>query len=174
MAIRVAINGYGRIGRCILRALFEAKRTNEIELVAVNDAGKDLSVHAHLTKYDSVHGVFQNTVEKVADGIVIDGHKIKFFAERDPHLLPWASLNIDVVLECTGIFTSKVKANAHLQSGAKKVIISAPGADDVDATVVYGVNHQILTRDMTVISNASCTTNCFSRACFSWDHRHRC
>ena len=162
MAIRIAINGYGRIGRCVLRALFETRRTNEIELVAVNDSGKDIAIHAHLTKHDSVHGVLHNTIEKATDGLIIDGHKIRFFSDRDPHLLPWASLGIDVVLDCTGAFTSKARANAHLQSGAKKVIISAPGAEDVDATIVYGVNHKLLTRDMTVISNASCTTNCLA------------
>lgn len=162
MAIKVAINGYGRIGRCILRALYENNRTNEIQIVAINDTGTDIGIHALLTQHDSVHGRLANKVEKTENGITIDGHEIRFFAERDPNLLPWANLGVDVVLECTGIFTSKAKASAHLNAGAKKVIISAPGGDDVDATVVYGVNHQILTRDMTVISNASCTTNCLA------------
>lgn len=162
MAIRVAINGYGRIGRCVLRALYENNRTNEIQIIAINDTGKDIGIHTLLTQHDSVHGRLSNKVEKTENGIRIDGHEIKFFSERDPNLLPWANLGIDVVLECTGIFTSKAKASAHLNSGAKKVIISAPGGDDVDATIVYGVNHQILTKDMTVISNASCTTNCLA------------
>jgi glyceraldehyde 3-phosphate dehydrogenase len=162
MAIRVAINGYGRIGRCVLRALYESKRTNEIQIVAINDLGPDIKTHALLTQYDSVHGYFPHKVENTEDSINIDGHEIKFFAQRNPALLPWANLGVDVVLECTGLFTSKEKANAHIEAGAKKVIISAPGGDDVDATVVFGVNHNILTKDMTVISNASCTTNCLA------------
>lgn len=162
MAIKVAINGYGRIGRCVLRALYESKRTNEIEIVAVNDTGADIGVHALLTRHDSVHGRLANKVEKTESGISIDGHAIKFFAQRDPSLLPWGELGIDVVVECTGIFTSKAKAAAHLRAGSKKVIISAPGGDDVDATIVFGVNHHILTKEMTVISNASCTTNCLA------------
>jgi len=162
MAIRVAINGYGRIGRCVLRALYESKRTNEIQIIAINDLGPDIGTHALLTQYDSVHGYFPHKVEKNEDGISIDKHEIKFFAQRNPSLLPWANLGIDVVLECTGLFTSKEKASAHLEAGAKKVIISAPGGDDVDATVVFGVNHNVLTKDMTVISNASCTTNCLA------------
>lgn len=162
MAIKVAINGYGRIGRCVLRALFEGKRTNEIQLVAINNMGGDLAINAHLTQNDSVHGYFNHKVEQQGDSLVIDGHKIKFLAERDPALLPWAELGVDVVLECTGVFTSKAKASAHLKAGAKKVLISAPGGDDVDATVVYGVNHSVLTKDMTVVSNASCTTNCLA------------
>ena len=162
MAIRVAINGYGRIGRNVLRALYEAKRTNEIEIVAINDLGSDLSIHTHLTQYDSVHGYFNHKVELIDEHLVIDGHKIKFLAEKDPSLLPWKAIGVDVVLECTGFFTSKAKASAHLTAGAKKVVISAPGGSDVDATIVYGVNHSILTKDMTVISNASCTTNCLA------------
>lgn len=167
MAIKVAINGYGRIGRCILRALFELKRTNDIELVAVNNLGSDIAVNAHITKYDSIHGHFNYEIETHHDQLVIAGQKIKFFNQRDPKLLPWKQLDIDVVLECSGAFTSKEKASAHLAAGAKKVLISAPGAsaqgaDDVDATVVYGVNHHILTPDMTVVSNASCTTNCLA------------
>jgi len=162
MAVKVAINGFGRIGRCILRALYESNRTHEIEIVAVNDLGKDIAIHAHLTQHDSVHGLFNHKVERSDDGIIIDGHKIKFFAERDPNILPWKDLGVDVVLECTGVFTSKEKASTHLNAGAKKVIISAPGGNDVDATIVYGVNHHLLTKEMTVISNASCTTNCLA------------
>ncbi len=162
MTIRVAINGYGRIGRNILRALYESKRTHEIEIVAINDTGRDLHIHQHLTQHDSVHGRFNYKVEKDAEHLIVDGHKIKFCAERDPNLLPWGQLGVDVVLECTGYFTSKEKASAHLHAGAKKVLISAPGGDDVDATIVYGVNHNILTQEMTVVSNASCTTNCLA------------
>ncbi|MFN7094103.1 MAG: type I glyceraldehyde-3-phosphate dehydrogenase [Burkholderiales bacterium] len=162
MTIRVAINGYGRIGRCVLRALFESKRTHEIEVVAINSSGKDIAINAHLTQHDSIHGYFPHKVEVGYDSLNIDGHKIKLISQRDPHLLPWAELGIDVVLECTGAFTSKEKASIHLKAGAKKVIISAPGGDDVDATIVYGVNHHLLTKDMTVISSASCTTNCLA------------
>ncbi|HLX52783.1 MAG TPA: type I glyceraldehyde-3-phosphate dehydrogenase [Aquella sp.] len=162
MAIRVAINGYGRIGRCVLRALYESKRTSEIQIVAINDLGPDIGTHVLLTQYDSVHGYFPHKIEKNEDSMSIDGHEIKFFAQRNPSMLPWANLGVDVVLECTGLFTSKEKASAHLEAGAKKVIISAPGGDDVDATIVFGVNHNILTKDMTVISNASCTTNCLA------------
>ncbi|MFN8770963.1 MAG: type I glyceraldehyde-3-phosphate dehydrogenase [Neisseriaceae bacterium] len=162
MAIRVAINGYGRIGRNILRAIFEYNRFSEIEIVAINDMGRDLAVHAHLTQNDSVHGRLNHKVETESDHLIIDGHKIKMYAERDPNLLPWGQLGIEIVFECTGIFTSKEKASAHLHAGAKKVLISAPGGNDVDATIVYGVNHHMLTRDMTVVSNASCTTNCLA------------
>lgn len=162
MTIRVAINGYGRIGRNILRALYEASRTQEIQIVAINDMGTNLAVHAYLTQNDSVHGRFNHHVDKDSEHLIIDGHKIMMFAKRDPSELPWASLGIDIVFECTGIFTSKEKASAHLNAGAKKVLISAPGDTDVDATIVYGVNHHVLTKDMTVISNASCTTNCLA------------
>lgn len=162
MAIKVAINGYGRIGRCVLRAIYEANRTHEIIVVAINDMGSDIAVHSYLTQHDSVHGLFNHKVQKHHDSIEIDGHHIKFLSERDPNLLPWAQLGVDIVFECTGVFTSKAKASAHLHAGAKKVLISAPGGDDVDATIVYGVNHQILTKDMTVVSNASCTTNCLA------------
>ncbi|MCC2644518.1 MAG: gap [Burkholderiales bacterium] len=162
MTIKVAINGYGRIGRCILRALYEGNHNNKIEIVAINDLGIDLETQALLTQHDSVHGYFSQKVEKTTDGISINGHEIKFFAQRNPSLLPWASLGVDVVLECTGIFTSKEKASSHLDAGAKKVIISAPGSDDIDATIVFGINHHLLTKDMTVISNASCTTNCLA------------
>jgi len=161
MAIKVAINGYGRIGRNVLRALYESGRTNEIQVVAINDLG-DSKTNAHLTKYDTVHGRFPFEVSVDGDYIVVNGDRIRVFAERDPAKLPWAELGIDVVHECTGFFTSKAKASAHLAAGAKKVIISAPGGNDVDATIVYGVNHQILKASDTVISNASCTTNCLA------------
>ena len=161
MAIRVAINGYGRIGRNIMRALHESGRTDEIEVVAINDLG-DAATNAHLTQYDTAHGRFPGTVEVDGDNIVINGHTVQVFAERDPSKLPWGELGIDVVHECTGFFTSKEKASAHLAGGAKKVIISAPGGSDVDATIVYGVNHDTLKANHTVISNASCTTNCLA------------
>ncbi|MEB2316452.1 MAG: type I glyceraldehyde-3-phosphate dehydrogenase [Xanthomonadaceae bacterium] len=161
MAIKVAINGYGRIGRNILRALYESGRTNEIQVVAINDLG-DANTNAHLTRHDTAHGRFPGTV--VVDGghMVVNGDRIRVCAERDPAKLPWGELGVDVVLECTGLFTSKAKASSHLAAGAKKVIISAPGGSDVDATVVYGVNHGVLKAGDTVISNASCTTNCLA------------
>jgi glyceraldehyde 3-phosphate dehydrogenase len=161
MAIKVGINGYGRIGRNVLRALYEAKRTGEIEIVAVNDLG-DAKTNAHLTRYDTAHGKFPGEVSVEGDAMIVNGTRIKVLAERDPAKLPWGDLGVDTVLECTGLFTSKVKAGAHLKGGAKKVIISAPGGEDVDATIVYGVNHNVLKKDMTVISNASCTTNCLA------------
>ncbi len=161
MAIKVGINGYGRIGRNILRALFEAKRTGEIEIVALNDLG-DANTNAHLTRYDTVHGKFPGEVSVDGDSMVVNGHRIKVLAERDPTKLPWGELGVEFVLECTGLFTSKAKAGAHLKGGARKVIISAPGGADVDATIVYGVNHNVLNKDFTVISNASCTTNCLA------------
>jgi glyceraldehyde 3-phosphate dehydrogenase len=161
MPIKVAINGYGRIGRNIIRALYEAGRTNEIQVVAINDLG-DSNTNAHLTQYDSVHGKFPFDVSVDGDSIVINGDKIKVFSERDPSKLPWGELGIDVVHECTGLFTSKAKASAHITAGAKKVIISAPGGNDVDATIVFGVNHTTLKASDTVISNASCTTNCLA------------
>jgi glyceraldehyde 3-phosphate dehydrogenase len=161
MPIKVAINGYGRIGRNIVRALYEAGRTNEIQIVAINDLG-DTNTNAHLTQYDSVHGKFPFEVSVDGDYIVINGDKIKVLAERDPSKLPWAELGVDVVHECTGLFTSKAKASAHITAGAKKVIISAPGGNDVDGTIVYGVNHNTLKASDTVISNASCTTNCLA------------
>lgn len=162
MAIRIAINGYGRIGRCIIRSLFESNRTNEIEIVAINTMGKDLNTHAHITQYDSIHGYFPYKITTCDDGLIIDNKKIKFFSQPDPKLLPWSKLDIDIVLECTGAFTSKEKASFHLHAGAKKVIISAPGGDEIDATIVYGINQHILTKNMTVISSASCTTNCLA------------
>ena len=161
MPIKVAINGYGRIGRNIVRALYEAGRTNEIQIVAINDLG-DTNTNAHLTQYDTVHGKFPFEVSVDGEYMVINGDRIKVFSERDPSKLPWGDLEIDVVHECTGLFTSKAKASAHINAGAKKVIISAPGGDDVDATIVYGVNHNILKSTDTVISNASCTTNCLA------------
>ncbi|WP_394753467.1 type I glyceraldehyde-3-phosphate dehydrogenase [Crenothrix sp.] len=161
MPIKVAINGYGRIGRNVMRALYESGRTNEIQVVAINDLG-DSKTNAHLTKYDTVHGKFPFDVSVDGDYIVINGDRIRVFAERDPSKLPWAELGIDVVHECTGFFTSKAKASAHIAAGAKKVIISAPGGDDVDATIVFGVNDNTLKASDTVISNASCTTNCLA------------
>jgi glyceraldehyde 3-phosphate dehydrogenase len=161
MPIKVAINGYGRIGRNIVRALYESGRTNEIQIVAINDLG-DANTNAHLTQYDSVHGKFPFEVIVDGDNIVINGDKIKVFSERDPSKLPWAELGIDVVHECTGLFASKAKASAHIAAGAKKVVISSPGGSDVDATIVYGVNHTTLKATDTVISNASCTTNCLA------------
>ncbi len=161
MAIKVAINGYGRIGRNILRALYEAGRTDEIQIVAINDLG-DASTNAHLTKYDTVHGKFNADVSVEGDYMVVNGDKIRVLAERDPSKLPWGDLGVDVVHESTGFFASKAKASAHLTGGAKKVVISAPGGKDVDATVVYGVNQDVLKSSDTVISNASCTTNCLA------------
>ena len=161
MPIRLAINGYGRIGRNILRAIFESGRTDEFEVVAVNDLG-DANANAHLTQYDTAHGRFPGEVSVDGDYLVVNGHRILVCAERDPAKLPWKELEVDVVHESTGLFTSKAKASAHLEAGAKKVIISAPGGADVDATVVYGVNHQTLKSSDTVISNASCTTNCLA------------
>jgi len=161
MAIKVGINGYGRIGRNILRALYEAQRNGEIQIVAINDLG-DAETNAHLTQYDTAHGKFPGTVAVDGGDLVINGDRIKVFAERDPAKLPWGAHGVDVVLECTGIFNSKAKAGAHLAGGAKKVILSAPGGSDVDATVVYGVNHGVLKSTDTVISNASCTTNCLA------------
>lgn len=161
MTIRVAINGYGRIGRNVLRAHYESGKSHDIEIVAINDLG-DPKTNAHLTQYDTAHGKFPGTVTVDGDYMVVNGDKIRVLANRNPAELPWGELNVDVVLECTGFFTSKEKANAHLQGGAKKVIISAPGGKDVDATIVYGVNHQVLKATDTVISNASCTTNCLA------------
>ena len=161
MTIKVGINGYGRIGRNILRALYESKRTNEIEIIAINDLG-DTNTNAHLTQYDTAHGIFPGTVTVENDNMIINGDKVRVLSERDPSKLPWGKLGVDVVIESTGFFTSKAKAQAHINSGAKKVIISAPGGSDVDATVVYGVNDDVLRSTHTVISNASCTTNCLA------------
>jgi glyceraldehyde 3-phosphate dehydrogenase len=161
MAIKVAINGFGRIGRNILRALYEGKHTEEIKVVAINDLG-DANTNVYLTRFDTVHGRFRGDVHVEGDSMVVNGDRIRVVAQRDPSKLPWAELGVDFVLECTGLFTSKAKASAHLTAGAKKVVISAPGGDDVDATVVYGVNHGVLKASHTVISNASCTTNCLA------------
>ncbi len=161
MAIKIAINGYGRIGRNIMRAIYESGRNNEIQVVAINDLG-DAETNAHLTRYDTAHGKFNGTVVVDGDHIVINGDRIRVCSERDPSKLPWAELGVDVVHESTGFFASKEKASAHLTAGAKKVIISAPGGSDVDATIVYGVNHDVLKASDTVISNASCTTNCLA------------
>lgn len=160
MTIRVAINGYGRIGRNVLRALYESGKREKIQIVGINDLG-DADLNAHLTKYDSTHGVFGGTVKFEGETMFVNGDAIRITAERDPAKLPWAELNVDVVYECTGIFTSKEKAGLHLAAGAKKVIISAPGTD-VDATVVFGVNNSVLKSTDTIISNASCTTNCLA------------
>jgi glyceraldehyde 3-phosphate dehydrogenase len=161
MAIKVGINGYGRIGRNILRALYEGKRNHEIQIVAINDLG-DAETNAHLTQYDTAHGKFPGEVTVDGGDLVVNGDRIKVFAERDPSKLRWGEHGVDVVLECTGLFTTKAKAGLHLAGGAKKVIISAPGGADVDATIVFGVNHGVLKATDTVISNASCTTNCLA------------
>ncbi len=160
MTIRVAINGYGRIGRNILKALYESERQSEIQIVAINDLG-DVKLNTHLTRYDTVHGRFPYEVTSSENSMSVAGNEIKMFSERDPGQLPWNELNVDVVLECTGIFASKDQAMAHINAGAKKVIISAPGKN-VDATIVYGVNHDSLKSTDQVISNASCTTNCLA------------
>ncbi len=160
MTIRVAINGFGRIGRNILRAHYETKRNPEIQIVAINDLG-DINANRHLALYDSTHGKFPGEITISGNDLIVNGDKIRVVAERDPKNLPWKEMNIDVVLECTGFFTSKEKASAHLDGGAKKVIISAP-ATNVDATIVYGVNHHTLKASHTIISNASCTTNCLA------------
>ncbi len=161
MAIKVAINGYGRIGRNILRAHYESGKKHGIEIVVINDLG-NAETNAHLTRYDTVHGRFPGTVQVEGDSLVVNGDRIKVLAQRNPAELPWTSLGVDVVFECTGFFTTKEKASAHLKGGAKKVIISAPGGKDVDATVVFGVNEKTLKAGHTVISNASCTTNCLA------------
>ena len=165
MSIKVAINGYGRIGRNILRAHYEgagsARHRHDLAIVAINDLGSP-ETNAYLTRYDTTHGKFPGSIEVDGDAMVVNGDRIKVLAHRNPAELPWAALGVDVVLECTGLFTTKEKASAHLKSGAKKVIISAPGGKDVDATIVFGVNHQTLKAEHTVISNASCTTNCLA------------
>jgi len=161
MTIRVAINGYGRIGRNVLRAHYESGKKHDIEIVAINDLG-DPKTNAHLTQYDTAHGKFPGTVQVDGEYMVVNGDKIRVLANRNPAELPWGELKVDVVLECTGFFTTKEKASAHIKGGAKKVIISAPGGKDVDATIVYGVNHDVLKKEHTVISNASCTTNCLA------------
>ena len=161
MTIRVAINGYGRIGRNILRAFYESGKKHPIEIVAINDLGSP-ETNAHLTLHDSTHGKFPGEIRTEGDYLMVNGDSIRITAERDPNKLPWAELKVDVVYECTGYFANKEKASAHLKAGAKKVIISAPAGKDVDATIVYGVNHQTLKSSDQVISNASCTTNCLA------------
>ncbi len=160
MTIRVAINGYGRIGRSVLRACYENARNDEIKIVAINDLG-DVGINAHLTRYDSTHGQFVGEVEVQDGNLVIDGDVIQCFAERDPSKLPWNALRIDIVYECTGIFAKKDKAKVHLDAGAKKVLISAPAGDNVK-TIVFGVNQHTLQADDVIVSNASCTTNCLA------------
>jgi glyceraldehyde 3-phosphate dehydrogenase len=161
MSVKVAINGYGRIGRNILRSHYEGRKKHDLQIVAINDLGSP-ETNAHLTRYDTTHGPFPRKVSVDGDSMVVDGDRIRVLAQRNPAELPWGTLGVDVVLECTGLFTTKEKASAHLKGGAKKVIISAPGGKDVDATVVYGVNHGTLKATHTVISNASCTTNCLA------------
>lgn len=161
MTIRAAINGYGRIGRNILRALYESHYQDDIKIVAINNLANH-ATNAYLTRYDSTHGKFSGDVTSRESELIVNGDHIHIASNRDPVALPWKELDIDVVYECTGRFTSKEKAALHLQAGAKKVIISAPGGKDVDATIVYGVNHQTLKRSDTIISNASCTTNCLA------------
>ena len=161
MTIKVGINGYGRIGRNMLRALYESGKRSEIEIVAVNDLG-DANTNAHLTRRDTAHGRFPGTIEVDGDHMVVNGDRIRVCAERDPAKLPWAELGVEVVLESTGFFRTRETAGKHLEAGAKKVIISAPGGKDIDATVVYGVNHDVLKASDTIISNASCTTNCLA------------
>ncbi len=161
MTIRIAINGYGRIGRNILRALYEGKRRDAFEIVGINDLG-NAEILAHLTRFDTAHGPFPGEIKVEGNCLVVNGDKIPVTSERDPSKLPWAQQKVDVVHECTGIFTTKEKASAHLQAGAKKVLISAPASDKVDATIVYGVNHYTLKATDTVVSNASCTTNCLA------------
>ena len=161
MTIKVAINGYGRIGRNIVRAHYEGGKKHDIQIVAVNDLG-NAQTNAHLTRYDTAHGKFPGTVAVEGDFMIVNGDKIRVCAVRNPAELPWAEMGVDVVMECTGLFNSKEKASAHLKAGAKRVVLSAPGGKDVDATVVYGVNHSVLKASHTVISNASCTTNCLA------------
>ena len=161
MAVKIAINGYGRIGRNVLKALYESNRTDELQIVAINDLG-DSKSNAYLTKYDSAHGIFPFEVEAKEDSLIVDGDEIKVFAQRDPEQLPWGDLGVDVVMECTGFFAKRELASKHLKAGAKKVVISAPAGTDIDATIVYGVNHQTLSSDHEIVSNASCTTNCLA------------
>ena len=170
MTIKVAINGFGRIGRNILRAFYESATKYDLQFVAINDLG-DAKTNAHLLKYDTAHGRFKGTVSVDGDSLVVNNGRIKVVAERDPYKLPWKALGVDMVLECTGLFTSKAKAGAHLAAGAKKVIISAPGDKDVDRTVVFGVNDKTLKGSDTVISNASCTTNCLAPLVKALDDR---
>jgi glyceraldehyde 3-phosphate dehydrogenase len=161
MAIKIGINGYGRIGRNILRAIHESGRADEFDVVAINDLG-DANTNAHLTRRDTAHGTFPGTVEVDGNDIIVNGDRIKVFAERDPAKLPWGELGVEVVFECTGFFRTRETAGKHIEAGAKKVVISAPGGADIDGTFVYGVNDDTLTADHNIISNASCTTNCLA------------
>ena len=161
MTIKVGINGYGRIGRNMLRALYESGKRSEIEIVAVNDLG-DANTNAHLTRRDTAHGRFPGKIEVDGDYMIVNGDRIRVLAERDPAKLPWGELGVEIVLESTGFFRTHATAGKHIEAGAKKVIISAPGGKDIDATIVYGVNHDILKASDTIISNASCTTNCLA------------
>ncbi len=161
MSAKVGINGYGRIGRNILRAIYESGRTDELQIVALNDLGS-AETNAHLTRYDTAHGPFPGSVEVSGSNLRVNGDDIQVLAERDPKRLPWGDLGVDVVLECTGLFNSREKASSHLEAGAPKVLISAPAGKDVDATVVFGVNEKSLTSEHKVVSNASCTTNCLA------------
>jgi len=158
---RIAINGYGRIGRCILRALYEEGKRGALQIVAINDLG-DTNTNVHLTRYDTAHGRFGAEVAMEGDDMLVDGDRVRVLAERDPGQLPWAELGVDAVLECTGLFRTRESAGAHLSAGAGRVVISAPAGKEVDATVVYGVNHDILRSNHSIISNASCTTNCLA------------
>ena len=170
MTIKVAINGFGRIGRMVLRAHYEGGKKHDLQFVAINDLG-DAKTNAHLLQYDTAHGRFPGRVSVQGDAMVVGDDRLRVVAERDPAKLPWKELGVDAVLECTGLFTSKAKAGAHLQAGAGKVIISAPGGSDVDRTIVYGVNHKELKASDTVISNASCTTNCLAPLVKALDDR---
>ncbi|MGH1427477.1 MAG: type I glyceraldehyde-3-phosphate dehydrogenase [Arenicella sp.] len=161
MAIKIAINGYGRIGRNIVRAIFESDQEDQFDIVAINDLG-DSEINAHLTQYDSVHGRFNGSVSVDGNDLIVNGDRLTVFSERDPAKLPWKALDVDVVLECTGVFRTRESAGKHIAAGAKKVVISAPAKGEVDATIVYGVNHDILKSSDTIISNASCTTNCLA------------
>jgi len=161
MAVKIAINGYGRIGRNVLRAVFEGGREKEFDVVAINDLG-DANTNAHLTQYDTAHGRFPGEVSVDGDHMVVNGDRMRVLAERDPARLPWKDLGVDVVLECTGFFASQEKASLHLEGGAKKVLISAPAKGDIDATIVFGVNDGTLKASDRIISNASCTTNCLA------------
>ena len=161
MTIKIGINGYGRIGRNMLRALYEGDKRAELEIVAVNDLG-DTNTNAHLTRRDSAHGRFPGTIEVDGDYMVVNGDRIRVCAERDPAKLPWGELGVEIVFESTGFFRTREAASKHLEAGAKKVIISAPGSGEMDATIVYGVNHDVLKKEHTILSNASCTTNCLA------------
>ncbi|MEM7083547.1 MAG: type I glyceraldehyde-3-phosphate dehydrogenase [Pseudomonadota bacterium] len=161
MTIKVAINGYGRIGRMTLRALYESNRREEIQIVAINDLS-DIDTNVLLTRRDTAHGPFLAEVAKDGDHMLVNGDRVRVCCERDPANLPWKELEVDVVLECTGVFRTKTKAKAHLDAGAKRVLVSAPSGGDIDATVVFGVNHDVLKAEHRVVSNASCTTNCLA------------